>query len=457
MKLIGCNAIRTAHNPPAPEFLDLCDRMGFLVMDEMFDCWTVAKNPFDYHLDFNDWFQTDAADTVRRDRNHPSIILYSAGNEIHDTPKPNIARPILVALMEVFHHNDPSRPVTQAIFRPNVSHDYNNGFADLLDVVGQNYRENEIIAAHVQKPTRKIIGTENTKDVKAWSYVRDNAFHSGQFLWTGDDYLGEARRWPNIGAGAGLLDLTGSPKPAAYQRQSWWSDKPMVYIAREEVLPRGAASQTALPGDDPLNGPQPGRPRKIQLANWTPKNTEPHDENVVVYSNCDQVELFLNGKSLGSLNRSADKDDFQWTVPYEAGSLKAVAKIKGGIAVTQELRTAGKASKIILSCERENLSPSWEDVGYVTATIVDQHGVTQPLAKDLVTFNLSGPGNIVAVENGDLMSHESFKADVRHAYNGRCVAIVRAAAAAGQIQLTATAQGLEDGAVSLRISPQQIP
>ena len=162
LRALGVNAIRTAHNPPSPEFLDLCDRMGFLVMDEMFDCWTVGKNPYDYHLYFDQWSSIDTRDTVRRDRNHPSIILWSAGNEIHDTPHAELAHGILARLISVFHENDPSRPVTQALFRPNVSHDYDNGLADMLDVVGQNYRENEILAAHDQKPSRSIIGTENT-------------------------------------------------------------------------------------------------------------------------------------------------------------------------------------------------------------------------------------------------------------------------------------------------------
>ncbi len=179
LRKLGANAIRTAHNPPAPEFLDLADRMGFLVMDEMFDQWTVAKNPFDYHLYFNEWSKTDLRDTVRRDRNHPSIILWSAGNEIHDTPKPEIAIPILKGLVEEFHKNDPTRPVTQGLFRPNVSKDYDNGLADLLDVVGQNYREKEILAAYKQKPTRKIIGTENTHDLNQWLAVRDNPEYSG--------------------------------------------------------------------------------------------------------------------------------------------------------------------------------------------------------------------------------------------------------------------------------------
>ena len=220
LKTLGVNAIRTAHNPPAPDFLDLCDRMGFVVMDEMFDCWTVGKTPFDYHLYFTEWSHRDTRDTVMRDRNHPSIFLYSAGNEIHDTPKQELAKEILKGLVEVFHEADPTRPVTQALFRPNVSHDYEDGLADLLDVVGQNYRENEILAAHAQKPTRKIIGTENTHDRNAWLALRDHPEYAGQFLWSGIDYLGEARAWPMVAAGSGLLDRTAAVKPMAKNAQA---------------------------------------------------------------------------------------------------------------------------------------------------------------------------------------------------------------------------------------------
>jgi len=182
LKRLGVNAIRTAHNPPAPEFLDLCDRMGFLVMDEMFDCWTVAKNPYDYHLYFRDWSLTDTRDTVLRDRNHPSIVVYSAGNEIRDTPNAELAIGILKGLVDAFHKTDPTRPVSQALFRPNASHDYEDGLADLLDVIGQNYRENEILAAHAAKPTRRILGTENQHGREVWLALRDNPPYAGQFL-----------------------------------------------------------------------------------------------------------------------------------------------------------------------------------------------------------------------------------------------------------------------------------
>jgi beta-galactosidase len=270
LRKLGVNAIRTAHNPPAPEFLDLTDRMGFIVMDELFDQWTVAKNPFDYHLNFNEWSKTDLRDTVRRDRNHPSVILYSAGNEIHDTPNGELAKTILRGLVDEFHRNDPTRPVTQALFRPNVSHDYDNGLADLLDVVGQNYREQEILAAYRQKPTRKILGTENTHELVQWLAMRDHPEYSGQFIWSAVDYLGEAGRWPRIANNSGLLYKTGQPKPIAFQRQSWWSDQPMVYITRR-------VARTPLAPTDPGYNPIDERRPQVLYSDWTPKNLKPHE------------------------------------------------------------------------------------------------------------------------------------------------------------------------------------
>ncbi len=185
--------------------------MGFLIMDEFFDCWTIAKNPYDYHLYFRDWSERDEAATIQRDRNHPSIILYSVGNEIHDTPKPEIAIPILKQLVATAHANDPTRPSHKLSSAPTSRTTTTTAAADLLDVVGQNYRENEILKAHADKPTRKIIGTENTHDRNQWVAMRDHPSTRGNFFWSGIDYLGEAGRWPSIGAGSGLLLTTSLP------------------------------------------------------------------------------------------------------------------------------------------------------------------------------------------------------------------------------------------------------
>jgi beta-galactosidase len=441
LKLLGVNAIRTAHNPPAPDFLDLCDRMGFLVMDELFDCWTVAKptlngeSLMDYHLYFNDWSKIDVRDIVRRDRNHPSIILYSAGNEIHDTPQQEKAKKILSGLVAVFHENDPTRPVTQALFRPNVSHDYDDGLADMLDVIGQNYRENEILAAHTQNPARKIIGTENRADRATWLALRDNAPYAGQFIWTGVDYLGESRAWPAVSSSSGFVDRTGNIKPAGYERQSWWGDVPMVSIARR--ISRDEA-QTHV------------QSRPQLLSDWTPENSAPHEENVEVYSNCKEVELFLNGKSLGAKIINADASPRNWQVPFAPGILKAVARNNGKIAATDELRTAGSPEKIVLSTETKKLPPGWDNVVFVRARVVDANGIEIPRADDLISFTISGPGVIAAVDSANNSSHEPFQATERRAFQGECVAFVKATGSSGKIVLMATAPGLTADSIAIK-------
>ncbi|MBV9923403.1 MAG: DUF4982 domain-containing protein [Acidobacteria bacterium] len=443
LRRFGANAIRTAHNPPAPEFLDLADRMGFIVMDENFDAWTVAKRPFDYHLYFNEWSKIDTQDMVRRDRNHPSVVIYSAGNEIHDTPQPELAKRILGGLIEVFHREDPTRPVTQALFRPNVSHDYDNGLADMLDVVGQNYREKEILAAYQQKPTRKILGTENTHVREQWLALRDNPPYAGQFLWTGIDYLGESPGWPLISFNFGLLDRTGTPRPLAYQRLSWWGEVPVVYAVRR-VAP------TPLAPTDPGYGND--RRPQVLYGDWTPGDLKPHEENVEVYSNAEQVELFLNGRSLGSKPRPSDDAPRNWAVPFEPGTLKAVGSVGGKVVATHELKTAGKPARVVLSADKPQLANVWDDVVYVEATVVDGNGVVVPSANDLVTFNVAGPGRVAAVDNGDIAGHEPFQASQRRAYQGRCFAVLKASAPKGRIGVTATAAGLAPATISVEVT-----
>ncbi len=440
LRTLGVNAIRTAHNPPAPEFLDLCDEMGFLVMDEMFDCWTVAKNRFDYHLFFEEWSKRDTRDTVRRDRNHPSIVLYSAGNEIHDTPKEDLAKSILAGLVPVFHENDPTRAVTQALFRPNVSHDYTNGLADLLDVVGTNYRDSELLAAQRAKPSRKIVGTEQRHDRETWLNLRDNPSHSGQFLWSGVDYLGEALRWPVVSASSGLLDRTGKIKPMARERQSWWSTSPMVAITRRVGRTQRGPTD---PGFETVNR------RQSQFADWSPENREPHDESVEIFSNADSVELFLNDHSLGEKPINADASPRIWSVPFAPGTLRAIAKNKGTVVATDELRTAGAPAKLVLTTEQTKLTAGdWNSVTQLRVSVVDAQGIVVPSATSLITFAVTGPGQVAAVDNGDPSSHESFQAVERHAAQGTCTAFIRATAP-GTLTITASTPGLTSATVQL--------
>jgi beta-galactosidase len=468
LRKLGVNAIRTAHNPPAPEFLDLADRMGFLVMDEMFDCWTVAKNPYDYHLYFRNWALRDETDTVMRDRNHPSIILWSAGNEIHDTPHPEIAIPILASLVKTFHANDPTRPVTQALFRPNASHDYEDGLADLLDVVGQNYREQEILAAHAQKPTRKIIGTENTHDRNQWIAMRDHPEYSGQFLWSGIDYLGESRTWPAIGSGSGLLNSVALPHGRAFERQSWWSTTPMVAMVRRVAAERtapvdpGYANATSIDQTAAATPRAPGPPpdpsvrfSEPLLADWTPKSLDPHAETVDVYTNAEQVEVFLNGKSVGTDKLHADASAISFKVPFEPGTLKAVARSHGKIVATEELKTSGKPARIIFTADSPAapLTPDWNDVRYLTATLVDDAGTRIPDSTTVIHFAASGPASIIAVDNGNMTDTDPYQATQRKLYFGNALALVRATSTSGQVTITAAADGIPAATLTLTVAP----
>ncbi len=476
LRKLGVNAIRTAHNAAAPEFLDLCDRMGFLVMDEFFDQWTLEKVPYDYHLYFKEWAERDTADMVRRDRNHPSIILYSAGNEIRDTTQLQVATAVLKSLIKVYHENDPTRPVTQALFRPNVSKDYDNGYADLLDVVGQNYREKEILAAHAQKPTRKIIGTENTHELSQWAAMRDHSEYAGQFLWTGVDYLGEAGRWPTIGTGSGLLLTTGIARPRAFERQSWWTTAPMVRMARRVVVtargvvepvfaPAGAtgtngaqATQPAQAAPAPVPAPATNAPARFPqplLADWTPASLEPHVETVEIYTNADEVQVTLNGQIVADEKRHPNGSPINLKIPFVPGTLKAVAKQAGAVVASDELVTAGAPARLILSTDAPDtsLGQGIDQVAYVTATLVDNKGIRIPDNNTVVKFGANGQGIIVAVDNGDLMDHDPFQATQRKLYDGNAVAILRANAAQGSISVTASAPGVPDAKLMIPVVP----
>jgi beta-galactosidase len=432
LKEVGVNAIRTSHNAVAPEFLDLCDKLGFLVMDETFDTWNARKSHAEsgYNLYFSEWWEKDTHDIVMRDRNHPSIIIYSVGNEIHDNLNDSSGFRKYLAQQRLIHSLDNTRPVTMALFRPALSHVYENGLADSMDVVGQNYRENELVAAHENKPHRKVIGTENGHTQQAWLALRDKPYMAGQFLWTGFDYLGEAD-WPKVVNGQGLFDRTGGARNISFQRQSWWSDKPMVYMMRK--------SQNAGAGD--------------WISDWSPTDMDTYDDaRLQVFSNCDEVELFLNGKSLGVKPRPADNASPRtWNTTFEKGTLKAVTRNAGRVVAEQELRTAGKPAKIVLSADRKTVGYNWDEVVYIRATITDANGTPCLAADNKIRFSSEGAGQIAAVDNGDLADTESFSGSERWAFNGTCIAIVKANAATGKITVRATADNLERGTVTLSV------
>jgi beta-galactosidase len=440
LKALGVNGIRTAHTPPAPEFLDLCDRMGFLVMDEFFDCWTKGKNPHDYHKFFKEWSHRDLREGILRDRNHPSVIIYSVGNEIHDTPKPDLAKPILRGLVDVCHATDPTRPVTQALFRPNVSGDYKNGLADMLDVVGTNYRDQELVDAWKDKPSRKIIGTEQGHDRSSWAICRDNAPYSGQFLWCGIDYLGESRSWPVTVFNGGLLDRAGFVQPRGLERESWWSDTPMVHIVRR------IAATEETPADPGYEAVEWKR-RQVLFPDWTPSDPKPHEENVEIYSNAEEVELFLNDRSLGKKIVRKDGGASNWKIAFEPGTLKAVARNRGKEVATETFRTAEKAAKIVLTSDRKSIGADWDDVANVEVLILDKNGTLVPNAANVIKFSLAGPGKIVGLDSGSIVSTEPFQATQRAAFQGRALALIRATGNES-ITLTASSDGLESATVN---------
>ena len=431
LKSIGVNAIRTSHNPPAPELLALCDEMGFLVMEENVDTWNAKKSHAEsgYNLYFNDWWQRDTRDMVLRDRNHPSIIIYSVGNEIHDNLNDSAGFRKYKMQQDLIHSLDNTRPVTMALFRPALSHVYENGFADMMDVVGQNYRENELIAAHEKHPDWKVIGTENGLTKDAWLALRDNAFMAGQFLWVGFDYLGESD-WPSVVFGNSLVDKTGDLREAGWQRKSWWSNTPMVYVMRK--------SENAGAGD--------------WISDWSPTDLDTYDiAQLQVFSNSDEVELFLNNKSLGAKGRPADNASPRtWTVTFQKGTLKAVGKNNGKVVAEQELKTAGKPAKIILTADKSTVNNSWNGLVYVRATITDENGIPCLHADNKIKFNVEGAGLIAAVDNADVTSTEPFQSNERWAYKGTCIAIVKATANNGNITVTASGNNLKPGKIMLQ-------
>ena len=432
LKDLGVNGVRTSHNAVAPEFLDLCDKMGFLVMDETFDTWNAAKSHAEkgYNLYFIDWWERDTRDIVLRDRNHPSIVIYSIGNEVHDNLNDSTGFGKYKMQQDLVHVLDGTRPVTMALFRPALSKVYENGFANMMDVVGQNYRENELVAAHEKNPNWKVIGTENRTEQAAWIPLRDQPYMSGQFLWTGIDYLGEAD-WPEVAHGSGLLDKTGGTKDVAYQRQSWWSDKPVLYVMRKE----GNAGAGAW------------------ISDWSPTDIDTYDEaKIQAFSNCDEVELFLNGTSAGSQLRLADNaSPGNWSITFHKGTLKAVGKNNGKVVAEQELTTTASPAKIVLTTERNTIANNWDDVVYVTATITDENGIPCLNAINKIKFTTEGSGVIAAVDNADIAGSESYLSKERWAFKGKCIAIIKANADAGTIKISASSDELKSSSIIINI------
>ena len=447
MKNMGCNAIRTSHNPPAPELLDLCDRMGFLVMDEVFDEWIRNKTMYGYGRFFDAWSERDATDMILRDRNHPSIVMWSIGNEIPEQDNAD-AYDMAKRLADICHNNDPTRPVTSACNSPAEAE--RSGFSKALDVFGVNYNvpfyqtlrgkakliASETASAVSTRGEYNLVQEGGTLTIKNQlknqmsSYddttaestlraIKNSPWVAGQFVWTGFDYIGEPSPfpWPSVSSYFGIVDLCGFPKDRFYLYQSQWTDKPVVHL----------------------------------FPHWNWPGYEGKQISVRCYSNCESVELFLNGISLGEKRAKDTKDlHLEWMVPYAPGTLRAVARNSAKTACTDEVQTTGAPAKIVLSPDRSQIRADGEDLSYVTVRIVDKEGRVCPDADNLIRFVIDGEGIIAGVGNGDPISHEAFKAHERKAFHGLCLAIVRSQHTPGAITLSAVSEGLQAAQIAVQ-------
>ena len=428
LKEAGCNAIRGAHCPMDPAFYEMCDKLGMLLFDETFDTWTAAKpnGQKAYNLYFREWWKYDAAAQIRRVRNHPSIFLYSLGNEIRDNLNGEEGRRTFLEMRDLTRRLDPTRPITMALFNPQGMRLYTNGFSEMLDVIGQNYNEMGLLNAWKGKEGRKIIGTENTPSRSAWLVMKNNPQYAGQFLWTGFEYLGESD-WPKISWNTALFNRNGGWKHTGWERRSWWTDEPMVRIWRKDDMPNGQMTEdyTPLHPDVPVS--------------------------LTLYSNCEEVELFLNGKSLGRQPVPEDDAPNVYEFAYEPGEVRAVGRIGGRDVAEHRLQSAGKPVRLHMTTEQASIPYDWEEVVYVTATVEDADGIRFPNSDARITLQVSGPGELVAIDNNDVYSHERYKSDWRTAYKGQVTGIIRATAKSGTITVTATADGLEASSVQIRV------
>jgi len=482
LRKMGANAIRTSHNPPSPELLEAADRMGFLVMDEAFDMWGMTKVKNGHGKYFDEWGERDLRDLIRRDRNHPSVVMWSIGNEILEQAKEDGWK-VAKRLTDICHEEDPTRPVTAGFNQ--VDNAIRNGLADQVDIPGFNYGVRDyakILAAH---PGWTIVGAETASCISSrgvyhlpiekyekhpslqltsydvisprWAYCPDVEFAGletspavlGEFVWTGFDYLGEPtpyfawdqprdeKDWPARSSYFGIVDLAGFPKDRFYLYQSQWTDRtkePMVHL----------------------------------LPHWNWAGREGQPIPVMAYTNTEEVELLLNGRSLGRKKKGEPfampvgqkiSDDLRftsryrlvWEVPYAPGTLKAVAYTAGKPVASAEMTTAGSPSGVVLAPDRGTIRADGEDLSFVTVRIEDASGNLVPGADNLVKFSVEGAGRIAAVDNGNAASLEPFQADQRRAFSGLALLIVRSKRGErGEIRVTAKSDGLAAAGAVLR-------
>jgi len=459
MKEMGANAIRTTHNPPSPEVLQVCDSLGLLAIVEAFDEWKMGKNQNGYHLYFDDWHERDLQNMIRRDRNHPSVIAWSIGNEIHEQEVPE-GKEIAQRLTEICHNEDPSRLTTAGFNNHNAA--IKNGLSDAVDLVGFNYKPQDYKSKHQKYPEYKLFGSETAstvssrgeykfpvkeikgvwhKDYQVSSYdleyppwattpdtefqaQDDNAFIFGEFVWTGFDYLGEPTPY-NEGTPAkssyfGIVDLAGLKKDRFYLYQSKWSDVHVLHV----------------------------------LPHWNWPERTGQKVPVYCYTNYPKVELFVNGESKGV--KQKDKSNkysryrLMWNdVVYTPGEIKVVAYNDSNKAVAEQvIKTAGESYAVKMNVDRSVIKADGKDLAFVTVEVVDKNGNLCPGADQMLFFEVSGAGRLKALCNGNAVDQTSFSSNYMRVFNGKLVAVIESSGFAGQINLKAFGSNLEQQTIS---------
>jgi beta-galactosidase len=449
LKSNGFNAIRTSHNPPSQGFLDACDRYGMLVLDEAFDMWQRPKRPDDYHLFFNEWHEKDLRSMILRDRNHPSVILWSIGNEISERADSSGLR-IAKELIGIIKSIDTTRPVTQAICefwetKGRKWEDSAPAYA-LLDVCSYNYVWGEYEKDHATYPDRVIAGTESfAMDIyQNWKMATEKPYVTGDFVWTGMDYLGEAgigqvmtdsttMCWPWMNANCGDLDLIGYKKPQSYYRDVVW-DRSKIEMAAEEIPPAGKEWMIRAWG------------WYREYPGWNWPGNEGKNMKVRVYTKCDGVKLELNGKLISEQKAAPDsKFTFVFSVPYEPGELKATALSEGHEVAVKSLVTTGPAESIKITPDRTVITCNRNDLAYLTVELTDSKGARVVDSEARIMFKVEGEAELVAVDNGNPRDPKSFRSDNCKAYHGRCLAILRPTGKPGKVTLSASTKESSTG------------
>lgn len=491
LKEMGCNGIRTSHNPPAPELLDLCDKMGFIVMDEAFDMWRKKKSPYDYSQYFPEWHERDLTDLILRDRNHPSIFMWSIGNEILeqwsdinadtldlqqanmvlnfantlnkkdiDAKELHVNSLLTIKLADIAKKLDPTRPITTGNNETEPSnHIFRSG---AMDIIGFNYHENNWVNFHEKFPNQKLIITESTSGLMSrgyyempsdsmniwperwdkpfdrpvhhcssydnchvpwgsthedtWRLVKNYDHISGVYLWTGFDYLGEPTPfwWPSRSSYFGVIDLAGFPKDIYYMYQSEWTNKDVLHI----------------------------------FPHWNWKEGQTVDI-WAYFNNADEVELFLNGLSLGKKAKEKDVYHVFWRVPFHKGTLKAVSYKDGKEVLTREVKTTGDPISIRLTADRQTIKADGKDLSFITVEALDAEGNPVPVADNLINFTIQGDGFIAGTDNGDPTDPNSLKKPSRKLFSGKGLAVVQSHKKAGKIILKATSSNLKQASIEI--------